>query len=88
MSNPKVDTVRLLINHGADVSVQDKTRSTPLHMAALFGSFETVLLLLEHGADINAQDGRNKTPLHLALSVVGATMSYCLSRKHIVDLTG
>ncbi|KAN0135033.1 Ankyrin repeat-containing domain protein [Lactarius tabidus] len=66
--NPKADTVRHLIKHGADVSAQDKKHSTPLHFAAFYGSFDTVLLLLEHGADITALDGGNKTPLHQALS--------------------
>lgn len=64
----KIDTVRLLIKHGADVSAQDKTYSTPLHLAAFSGSAETVSLLLEHGADVNVLDGSHKTPLHLASS--------------------
>jgi ankyrin repeat protein len=34
---PKEDTVRLLIDHGADVDAQDETHSTPLHLASLLG---------------------------------------------------
>ncbi|KAH9014386.1 ankyrin repeat-containing domain protein [Lactarius pseudohatsudake] len=63
-----VDIVRLLIEHGADVSVQDKTQSTPLHLAAHSANSETVRLLLEHGADIAALDQIRRTPLHLASS--------------------
>ena len=62
--------MRLLIKHGADVSVQDKTHSTPLHLAAFCGSSEAVRLLLEHGADINILDASRKTPLHMASSWV------------------
>jgi ankyrin repeat protein len=66
--------VRLLIKHGADVSAQDKTHSTPLHLAAFTGSSETVRLLLEHGADVSVLDESHKTPLHLASSQVSAQL--------------
>ena len=65
----KADTVRLLIEHGADVAAQDKTRSTALHLAALSGGSETVRLLLDHGADVSIRDESHQTPLHLASSV-------------------
>ena len=70
MSNAKVDTVRLLIEHGADVTTLDKTHSTALHLAASFGSSEMMRLLLEHGVDVSMLDENKKTPLHLALSPV------------------
>jgi ankyrin repeat protein len=72
----KYDTVRQLIKNGADVSAKDKKHSTPLHVAAFYGSFDTVCLLLEHGADFSALDGGNKTPLHQALSKVSATTAH------------
>ena len=68
--NLQADTVRLLINYGADVTAQDETLRTPLHLAAFSGSTETVQLLIEHGADVTAQDRRKKTPLHLVFSDV------------------
>ena len=66
----KADTVKLLIDNGANVNVQDETKSTPLHLASSFWSAETVRLLIEHGADVNAQDANHRTPLHLASSLV------------------
>jgi ankyrin repeat protein len=69
--------VRLLIEHRADVSVLDKANSTPLHLAAFYGSSETVGILLEHVADVNILDGSRKTPLHLASSRVSATVAHC-----------
>ena len=71
--DPQPEIVRLLIKHGADVSSQDKTLSTPLHLAALSGRPDTVRLLLEHGADVNVLDGSHRTLLHLASSRVSAT---------------
>jgi ankyrin repeat protein len=73
----KIDTVRLLIKNGANVFVQDKAHSTPLHLAAYTGSSEIVSLLLERGADINVLDESYKTPLHLASSRVSTTISHC-----------
>ncbi|XP_071109941.1 uncharacterized protein [Haliotis cracherodii] len=60
------ETVKLLLDKGADVSTQDDDGKTPLHMAAPRGSSETVKLLLDHGADVSTQDKDSKTPLHLA----------------------
>ena len=64
------DIVRQLIHYGADVTAQDETLFTPLHLAAFSGSAETARLLIAHSADVTAQDISNKTPLHLASSVV------------------
>ena len=72
----KVETVRMLIEHGADVTIQDKAHSTPLHLASSKGSTETVRLLLQHGADVATQDENNRTPLHLASSWVSTTVRY------------
>ena len=66
----QAETVKLLIKYGADVTVQDETLRTPLHLAAFSGSTETVQLLIEHGADVTAQDRSKKTPLHLSFSDV------------------
>lgn len=75
-SDVKAECVRLLIKHGADVSVQAKTHSTHLHLAALSGSSDTVRLLLEHGANPTILDGSQRTLLHLASSPVSATPAY------------
>ena len=68
------NTVRLLIHHGADVTAQDQSQSTPLHLVSesSLGSGEVVQLLIDHGADVTAIDGNRRTPLDLALSRVSA----------------
>lgn len=70
LSDNKVETVRLLIEHGADVTAQDESSLTPLHLASSSGIPNIVQLLLEHGALATAQDRRRKTPLHLVSSWV------------------
>ena len=66
------NTVRLLIDHGADVTARDDSQSTPLHLASesSLGSGEVVQLLIEHDADVTAIDANRRTPLHLAASRV------------------
>jgi len=76
--NQKADTVRLLIEHGVDVTAQDGSHSTPLHLASSLGSLEIVRLLIEHGADVTAQDVSHRTPLHLVSSWVRTTKSVSL----------
>ena len=62
-----VKTVQALLDHGADVTARDNTRSTPLHLASAREPPAIVQLLIEHGADVNVPDGNHKTPLHLAM---------------------
>ena len=54
------------------MTAQDKTRSTPLHMASLKVNAEIVRLLIEHGADVTVKNQTQSTPLHLASSWVNA----------------
>ena len=59
----KVEIVRLLVEHGADVNAQDNDGYTALLVAAMLGDVEVVRLLVEHGADVNAQDNDGRTAL-------------------------
>ena len=56
----------LLLEHGADISGQDKYGKTPLHRASQEGHVEVALVLIKHGADVSARDMDGKTPLHVA----------------------
>ncbi|KAM6939932.1 cyclin-dependent kinase inhibitor 2A [Xenentodon cancila] len=57
----------LLLKHGADPNIKDRTTGTsPLHDAAREGFVETVRLLLEAGADHKAEDNKNCLPADLA----------------------
>ncbi|KXG52095.1 uncharacterized protein PGRI_083790 [Penicillium griseofulvum] len=62
------ETIRLLLERGADVNAQGGEDGTALYAAALRGHTETIQLLLERGADINAQGGEDGMALYAAAS--------------------
>ena len=51
-----------LLEHGADVNVQDVDCVTPLHLAALFGWSSIVKTLLAHGANPKRRNSLHQTP--------------------------
>ena len=57
---------RLLLEHRADATVQQKDGWTPLHLASNAGYEDIARLLLEHGTDATAQDENGWAPLHVA----------------------
>ena len=63
-----VEMVRVLLDRGATVNLEDNLGRTPLHMASLARDAPVCMaqLLLEHGADVNAQDNNYATPLDFA----------------------
>jgi ankyrin repeat protein len=62
-----VETVRALLDAGADASARDKSGHTPLHGAAQQGALEVARLLLERGADFHAYDRFGNAPLWTAV---------------------
>ncbi|MBA3536994.1 MAG: ankyrin repeat domain-containing protein, partial [Tatlockia sp.] len=63
------DTVRLLIDAGANVDAQEpKGNFSPLHVAAQNGHITIVELLLSKGARTEVQTNAKETPLHSATS--------------------
>ena len=67
----RLEIVKYLSQHGADVNTSNLEGSTPLHDAAYKGRLELVRFLLEKGADANAKDNDNNTPLHEAIEAYG-----------------
>ena len=67
------DVVRLLIQHGANVSAKARGGTTPLHVAVNHwrDSEAMMRLLLQNGADVEAKDWGGATPLHLAAYSAG-----------------
>ena len=64
--------VRLLLERGADVNMEDLDGETPLHNAAQLGNnIDVIRTLLEHGAEVNKSDygELEQTPLHRAVQV-------------------
>jgi ankyrin repeat protein len=69
--DPKLEVLRYLLEHGAEVNVRDKEGRTPLYLAKSWYDVSGMRLLIEHGADVNAADVKDQTPLHIR----GATSS-------------
>jgi hypothetical protein len=74
------DTVRLLLDRGADINASDVYGYTALLRAAEGGHTDNVRLLLDRGADINVSDDNGHTALSLAamegITVVIHTLLY------------
>ena len=60
------ESVRILLEAGADVNAVNEADFTALHGAAFRGLNEILQILVENGADINARDFRGRTPFRLA----------------------
>ena len=69
--------VRLLLDAGASVHLENDAQDTALHLAARQGRTQTVRLLLDAGADFAARDAEGRTPLFLAIE---------RGRNELVDL--
>ena len=59
-----IETMKLLLDNGADVNAKNRLEGTPLHWAVR--SEEKTRLLLERGAEINSKTQDGSTPLYLA----------------------
>jgi ankyrin repeat protein len=60
-----VETVRVLLDAGAEVNARDHQERTALFRAAIKGDLSAVPLLLAAGADVFAQDNKGMTALML-----------------------
>ena len=67
----QVDTIRLLVEHGADVHLQDKNGATPLHRAVRTRCVAAVRFLLKSGSDPLRRNKPGSTPFHLAVQNTG-----------------
>ena len=73
-----IDTVSVLLQHQADVTLKDNGGSTALHYACLSGSRAVVKMLIESGgADMTAKNKYGSIPLHNAA---------LLGRSKVVEL--
>ncbi|OXU29408.1 hypothetical protein TSAR_002204 [Trichomalopsis sarcophagae] len=67
VENKCVETVKLLLMHGANVSARDNKGMTPLHLGIIHRYERIVEMLLSSGSDGNVKTKTGMTPLHLAV---------------------
>ena len=65
-TGPSVELLALLLERGADINAQSPNGSTPLMMAARFGTEDSIKLLVKKGADKNLRNDRNLSAADLA----------------------
>jgi ankyrin repeat protein len=70
----RLETVQLLLKHGANVNLQDHIGQAALHKALQCGHLGIIELILNHNADVDALDHDGSTPLHLAISEPEASL--------------
>lgn len=59
-------TTQLLLDRNADPNALNRSRRTPIQLAAELNHGNIVSLLADAGADLNTQDKKGRTPLHRA----------------------
>lgn len=64
--NGHTNIVKILLEKGADINVEDYFGNTVLHLAARSGHEKTVEVLIQAVANVNAVDEYGKTPLDYA----------------------
>nr|WCB86978.1 CPPV167 ankyrin repeat protein [Cooks petrelpox virus] len=68
------ETVRLLIDNGADVCALDQYNKSPLHYAVwLRNSYKIAKILIHNGADMNIRDDNGDTPIFHAFHSLETT---------------
>ncbi len=67
----QVQTIRCLLNNGAQIHSRDKNGATPLHRAVRTRSAAAVKFLLQAGSDATMKNNPGSTPFHLAVQNTG-----------------
>jgi hypothetical protein len=65
-SGGHIEVIKLLLNHSAYIDAESPNQTTPLMMAAMYGSPQAVELLLAEGADASLKNQKGMTALDFA----------------------
>jgi ankyrin repeat protein len=70
-----IETVRFLVEHGADVNAAGQFGWTPLHSATYQGLNDVIEYLVSKGAKLDAKDGFGQTPLSISNTIITKEVS-------------
>ncbi|KAK7955887.1 uncharacterized protein PG986_005109 [Apiospora aurea] len=76
------DSLRLLLDRGADINLTTKWGATPLHGTVSFDEYEAAELLIARGCDLDIRDLLHRSPLNFAARSVRKPASAFLFVKH------
>ena len=76
-----LDVVRLLLEYGAEVDVNDVDANTPLHEALNYGQAEAAAFLIAAGADVNRARNQPGNPAETPLLMVVKSHEYDTDAK-------
>ena len=73
----QTETLKLVIERGADVNAKDYKERTHADWAAKYGQTETLKLLIEHGANFSPYDVTDRTPRTAAETLEATSEKGC-----------
>lgn len=83
MSNGKHETFKFLVEHGADINIQNKRGFSILMSAIFINDIINIQLLLDHNVDVNLADNQGNTALLFAIikniEIVQLLLKYSLN---------
>ena len=80
-----LETIRVLVENGADVNASRNDNCTPLMKAANGCELDMVTILIEIGADVDLQDKNGDTALHYAVRPYDQSWKYTFRTKDDPD---
>ena len=75
-------SMKILLDKGADVSLRNKSDSSPLMISCKIGSLNIMKELLNHGANVNEKNILGDTPLKIAQMNGNSELAMVLMKEY------